>query len=109
VSAHEVVVAVLLAGGVGIVALCSAGMALMASAYDRLHFVAPASVGAILIAAAVLVEESPSLIGIKAILAAVFVLVTSPVLAHATGRALWIREHGAPTMGPRDGIEVEET
>jgi multisubunit Na+/H+ antiporter MnhG subunit len=107
-SAHALAVAVLLGSAVGIVLLCSAGVALMGNAYDRLHFVAPVSLAAILIAIAVLVEESPSLIGIKAVLVAIVVLVTSPLLTHATGRALWIREHGEQTIGSRDGIEVEE-
>ena len=38
--------------------------------------------------AAVLVSAGPSLIGLKAILIAAFLLVTGPVLAHATARAI---------------------
>ena len=79
---------VLLAAGVGIEVLSAVGVLAMRSVYDRLHYVATASVGAALVCVAVTVRESFSLIGNKAIALAVFLLVTSPVLAHVTARAL---------------------
>jgi multisubunit Na+/H+ antiporter MnhG subunit len=37
------------------------------------------------------VREGASLIGLKALLVAVFLLATGPVLAHATARAIHLR------------------
>jgi len=44
--------------------------------------------GVVCVCAAVVVSEGPSLIGIKAILTASFLLVSGPVLGHATARAI---------------------
>ena len=55
--------------------------------------------------AAVVVQKSFSLVGDKAILVAVFLLVVSPLLTHLTGRAARIAEHGD---WRHDDIEVEE-
>ena len=72
-----------------------AGTVAMQDALDRLHFAGPASLGGILIAAAALVRSGPSTIALKAGLLALFILATSPVLAHFTARA--IREWGRGT------------
>jgi multisubunit Na+/H+ antiporter MnhG subunit len=60
----------------------------MRDALDRLHYTAAGTVAALLIAAAVLVRDSFSLIGNKALLLAAFVLVTGPVLTHYTAQAI---------------------
>jgi multisubunit Na+/H+ antiporter MnhG subunit len=63
--------------------------------WDKLHYTGPATVVApVAIAAAVLVEEPLSSAGIKAVLVAVVMLLTGPVLVHATARAARVREHG---------------
>jgi multisubunit Na+/H+ antiporter MnhG subunit len=108
VSVREVVVAVLLVAGVALQAIACAGLVVMRSAYDRLHFAAPASFGVALIGIAVAVQESFSLIGNKALATGLVVLVSSPVLAHVTARCLRIRAQGdwRPARGER--IEVEQ-
>jgi multicomponent Na+:H+ antiporter subunit G len=82
---------VLLAAGVALAVLATLGVVLMRDAFERLHYLAPASLATACLAAAVVVRESFSLIGNKAIALAAFVLVTSPVLSHATARALYAR------------------
>jgi multicomponent Na+:H+ antiporter subunit G len=95
VSVQDVIVAVLLTVGVASVLLSCVGVLVMREALDRLHFTAPAAtIGPVLVAAAVLVEEPLSSAGIKAVLVALLLVITTPVLSHATARAARIREHG---------------
>jgi monovalent cation/proton antiporter MnhG/PhaG subunit len=89
-----VVVAALLIVGVAVELLCCLGVLVMRGPYARLHYTAPAGVGALLLAIAVLVRQGFSLIGDQALLLAVFVLVSAPVLTHVTARAARIRELG---------------
>jgi monovalent cation/proton antiporter MnhG/PhaG subunit len=105
---QDVVVYLLLGAGVACEIVSSLGVVAMRDAYDRLHFVGPASLGAILIAAAIWAREGPSGIALKATVVAVFVLVVSPALAHATARAARIRERGDWRPQRDEGIEVEE-
>ena len=98
----------LLVLGVGLVLLACLGALAMRDLYDRLHYTGLASLGALPIAAAIVVRESFSLIGDKAILLAVFLLVTSPVLVSVTARAARLREHGEWSPRPDEGVEVEE-
>ena len=85
---------VLLAAGVLLVLAAVAGTVAMPHALDRLHFAGPASVGAVLIAGAVLVRSGPSTIALKAGLLALFIVATAPVLAHFTARAIREWERG---------------
>ena len=85
---RDVVVTALLVAGVAVQLLACAGTLLMRDALDRLHYAGAATLSCLCLAAAVLVRDSFSLIGNKAIVLAVFVLVTAPVLAHATARAI---------------------
>jgi multicomponent Na+:H+ antiporter subunit G len=78
----------LLVAGTAVALLACLGVLLMDDALDRLHFVGALTAAALLVGAAVLVRESFSLIGDRAVIVAVLVLVTNPVLTHATGRAL---------------------
>lgn len=90
-----VVVGVLLAVGVLAVLLSCLGLVVAQEPYGRLHFGAPAcTIAPVAFAAAVLVEEPLSSAGVKAVLVAALVLVTSPVLTHAIARAVRVREHG---------------
>jgi multisubunit Na+/H+ antiporter MnhG subunit len=43
----------------------------------------------------------------KAILTAAFLLVSGPMLAHATARSARIHDHGDWEARPEEGIEVE--
>lgn len=81
---------VLLAAGGGLQLFAMAGVVLMPEALDRLHFLAPSSLAAALIAAAIVLRESFSQIGIYALLLAGFLLFTGPILAHVTARAIVI-------------------
>jgi multisubunit Na+/H+ antiporter MnhG subunit len=95
VSVGDVAVAVLLALGVGSALLGAVGLLASRNPYDQLHFTGPATViGPVALAAAVLVEEPFSSAGIKAVLVALVMLATGPVLIQATARAARIREHG---------------
>jgi multicomponent Na+:H+ antiporter subunit G len=78
---------VLGAGGIALLVLAVAGVALLPDAFDRLHLTAPASFGLTLVCAAVVVRESFSLIGDKALVLGALTLVSGPVLSHVTARA----------------------
>jgi monovalent cation/proton antiporter MnhG/PhaG subunit len=105
---RSIVVDVLLFGGVLVLLLCALGMLVMGSAYDRLHYASAAGWGAALIAVAILVRESLSLIADKALLAAAILVVCGPALSHATARAGRIRERGAWNPEPtRRGQEAK--
>jgi multicomponent Na+:H+ antiporter subunit G len=88
---RDAVVAILLVAGVAIELLCCLGVMVMRGTYVRLHYAAPAGVGAVLLGLAVLLRQGFSLIGDKAVFIGVFVLLTSPVLSHVTARAAHIR------------------
>jgi multicomponent Na+:H+ antiporter subunit G len=77
--------------GVGVLVFTCVGVLVMPGALARLHYVTVASLGTLLVVAAVLVEDGASLIGVKAVLVGAFVVATSPVLAHATARAIHAR------------------
>jgi multicomponent Na+:H+ antiporter subunit G len=94
-SPRELAVLALLALGVGVTLLSCLGVLVMRDAYDRLHYTAPAGVLApLVIAAAVVLEERLSAAGIKAVLVALVLVTTNPVLGHATARAARIRQFG---------------
>jgi monovalent cation/proton antiporter MnhG/PhaG subunit len=95
---RDTVAHALLAVGVMLELGAVLGTVVMRDAYERLHYAGPASLGAVVIAVAVLVEAGPSTIALKAGLLAAFVLVCSPVLAHFTARAIreWDRGDWRP-------------
>ena len=99
-SVASIAVAVLLAVGVAIVLGCCVGVLVMEDAYGKLHYLGPAAIVApLVIASAVVVRESFSQAGIKSLLTAGLLIIASPVLSHATARALYIRQ--------RDHIEPQ--
>ena len=94
------IVAALLLTGVAIELLCCLGVLVMDNMYDKLHFTGPATaLGPVFIAAAVIVEESLSQAGVKAVLIAGAMLISNPILSHVTARAGRIREHGHFVVG----------
>jgi multicomponent Na+:H+ antiporter subunit G len=94
-SLRGIAIAVLLVLGVGVELACCVGVLAMRDAYDRLHFTAPATtIGPLAIAAAIVLQENLSAAGIKALLVALALLMTNPVLTHATARAARVRELG---------------
>ena len=107
-SVSDAAVYALLALGVGAELIACLGIAFMRDTFDRLHFLGPSALGAVLIAAAIWVQQGPSLISLKATLLAAFLLVPTPTLAHATARAARINELGDWRRQPEERIEVEE-
>jgi len=98
----SVVVVALLAIGVVIELACCVGVLVMEDAYDKLHYLGPAAiVGPLLIAAAIVVRESFAQAGIKSLLTAGLLIIASPVLSHATARALYIRQRDHIEPGAR--------
>jgi multisubunit Na+/H+ antiporter MnhG subunit len=90
-----VLVDVLLGVGVAAVLLGCLGLLASSGPFEQLHFTGPpTTIAPAAIAAAVLIEEPLSSMGVKAVLTAGILLVTGPVLVHATARAIRIRRHG---------------
>jgi multicomponent Na+:H+ antiporter subunit G len=84
---------VLLVSAVALQVACVAGVVLAPGTLARLHFTAPASALApSLVAAAVIVSGTAAGVAVKAILIAVVLGLTNPVLAHATARAASMRK-----------------
>jgi multicomponent Na+:H+ antiporter subunit G len=85
---RDAVVWALVAAGVAAQVFVCLGVVLMRDTLDRLHYTGASTVGVACLCAAVVVSESASLIGLKAILTGAFMLVTGPVVVHATARAI---------------------
>jgi monovalent cation/proton antiporter MnhG/PhaG subunit len=103
VNALDVAVAVLLALGVASALMGALGLLASRDPYDQLHFTGPATViSPVAIAAAVLLEEPLSSAGIKALLVALIMLATGPVLIQATARAARVRERGRWVVRPEE-------
>jgi len=99
-----VAVVLLIAGGL-IELIAVLGMCVMRDVYDRLHYVGLAGFGALLIGVAIVVRESFSLIGDKALLVGFVLVLTGPVMVQTTARSLLIRDLGdwrAKTRGKDD-------
>ena len=107
-SFRHVVTEIFLWLGVALNLAAALGVLVMRNAYDRLHFPAVATLGALFIAIAVVVEKSFSLVGDESLLIGVFLVVVSPILTHATGRAIRIDQHGDWRAREQEQIEVEE-
>jgi len=102
VDLTTIAAAVLVTVGVAVELACCVGVVVMRDVYDKLHFTGPATIlGPLALAAAIVVQEGLSQAGIKALLVAALLVVANPVLTHATGRALYIRQ--------RDHLEAEDT
>jgi monovalent cation/proton antiporter MnhG/PhaG subunit len=99
-SPSSIAVVILLVVGVAIELACCVGVLVMRDAHDKLHYVGPAAIlGPIAVAGAIVIRESLSQAGVKAIITALLLIIANPVLTHATGRALYIRR--------RDQLEPE--
>ena len=102
-SWRAVVAVILLITGGMFELLAVLGLCVMRNAYDRVHYLGLAGFGAFLVAAAIVVRESFSLIGDKALLTGVLLVLLGPIVVHATARSLRIRLHGEW----HEGIERE--
>jgi multisubunit Na+/H+ antiporter MnhG subunit len=107
VSWRAVVAVILLIGGGVLELIAVLGICVMRDAYDRLHYAGLAGFGAFLVALAVLVRESFSLIGDKALLVGVILVLTGPILVQTTVRSLLIRELGDWRIKARERSEQE--
>jgi multisubunit Na+/H+ antiporter MnhG subunit len=94
VTARHVAATVLLIAGGSLQALAVLGVLVMRDTLDRLHYVGLAGYGALCVGVAVLVRESFSLIGDKALFTGALLILVGPVLVHVTARSLLIRRHG---------------
>lgn len=87
-SAHDLVVDVVLVLGVACQLVCCLGVALMRTAYDRLHYAAAGTtLGPLLVGAAILVEESVSTAGLETIATVLLLFLLNAALTIATARA----------------------
>lgn len=104
-SFYEIAAALLLVIGVAGFAITSIGLLLTKDLYEQIHYLAPGSlIGAVAIPAAVLLHEGFSQSGAKAILIALLLFFSNPVLSHATARAGRIRRlHQLP---PKPNEEI---
>lgn len=107
-STQHVIAVVLLWLGVVLILIACVGVVVTRSAYDRLHFSSPAILGVVFVAASVVVQESFSLIGDKAVLIAVLMIVGSPLVTQAMGRAARVKERGDWRLAPEEDVEVKE-
>jgi multicomponent Na+:H+ antiporter subunit G len=85
---RDVVTWILVGAGVGLQLLAVAGVVAMREALDRLHYAGASTLATICVVAGVVVQEGPSLIGLKALLLGGFLLVSAPALTSATARAV---------------------
>jgi multisubunit Na+/H+ antiporter MnhG subunit len=102
---RAVVAIVLLAAGGMLELLAVLGLCVMRNVYDRLHYVGLAGFGGLLIAVAVVVRQSFSLIGDKALLVGVILVVAGPIMVQSTARSLLVREHGDYRAGIEEAQE----
>ena len=93
-STSQVIATVVLALGVLLELFAVLGLVVMRDAFDRLHYVGLAGYGAVLIAIAILVRESWSLIADKALATGAVLLFVGPVLVHTTARSFRTRKRG---------------
>jgi monovalent cation/proton antiporter MnhG/PhaG subunit len=103
VSTSHVIATVLLAIGTLLEVFAVLGVVVMRDVYDRLHYVGLAGWGALLIAISILVRESWSLIGNKALATGAVLVIMGPVVVHTTVRSFRTRKRG----DWREGIEQE--
>ena len=93
-SWRVVAATILLVMGAGLQVTAVIGLVAMRDVYDRLHLVGLAGIGVLFVGVAIVVRESFSLIGDKALGAGLLVVFLGPILVHTTARSFRIREHG---------------
>jgi multisubunit Na+/H+ antiporter MnhG subunit len=94
VTPRDAVTGALLVTGTLLELFAVLGLVAMRDALSRLHYVGLAGYGLLLVGVAVLVRQSFSLIGDKALAVGVLGVALGPIVAHATARSLRIRAHG---------------
>jgi multicomponent Na+:H+ antiporter subunit G len=105
----ETIVAVLLSIGVFGFVFTAVGLLFSRDLYNQIHYLAPGSIfGSLAFAAAAVVHEGFSQSGTKAILIALILLISNPVLSHATARAGRIRRNQQVMPKPHERIPSSE-
>jgi len=107
VSASHAIATVLLIAGVALQLFAVLGMTVMRDVFDRLHYVGLAGYGALLIGIAILVRESFSLVGDKALATGAVLVLVGPVLVHTTARSFRTREAGDWRAGVESEVDEE--
>ncbi len=93
-TVRHVAATVLLVGGVGLEVLAVVGLSSMRTMLDRLHYVGLAGFGALLVGASIIIRESFSLIGDKALGTGLLLVLLGPVVVHTTARSFLDRTRG---------------
>ena len=91
---RSVAAVILLCLGCGLCVVATLGVVVMRDWQDRVHYPGVASFGVLLISLSILVRESFSVIGDKALATGVLLVLASPVLLHTTLRSGRIRTLG---------------
>jgi multisubunit Na+/H+ antiporter MnhG subunit len=104
-SLSHLVATILLIAGAALELFAVLGMVAMRNAFDRLHYVGLGGYGSLLIGISIVVRESWSLIGDKALATGVVLVLIGPVLAHTTVRSFRTRERGDWREGIEDEVE----
>ncbi len=92
-SFMDILECALLVAGVLAFAVTSLGLLLARALNDQIHYLAPgALLGSGAISIAIVLHEGFSQIGVKTILVLVLLVVSDPILSHATARAGRIRK-----------------
>jgi multisubunit Na+/H+ antiporter MnhG subunit len=105
VSFSHIAATVLLIAGTLLELFAVLGLLVMRNAYDRLHYVGLAGYGGLLIGVSIVVRESWSLVGDKALLTGAVLVLVGPVLVHVTLRSFLTRERGDWREGIEDKAE----
>lgn len=107
-SARHVAATVVLVAGGALEVVAVLGLCVMRDVYDRAHYAGLVGFGALLVGVSILIQETFSLIGDKALLVGAMLVVSGPVLVHTTIRSLLIREHGDWRSGIEKVAEDED-
>lgn len=91
---RSVVAVILLCAGAGLGVVATIGVTVMRDWQDRVHYAGLSSFGVFLISLSILVRESFSVIGNKALAVGVLLLLAGPVMVHVTLRSGRIRTLG---------------
>jgi multisubunit Na+/H+ antiporter MnhG subunit len=103
---RDVVVAALLVVGVGAQVLGCVGIAAIPTPYDRLHYTGPSVLAGVALAGAVLAREGLSLIADKALMLALVVAITAPVIVQAIARGARTGDRGSLDAAAADVEQV---
>lgn len=89
---HDIAL-VLLVAGVAVLVMSCLGVLLVAGAYEKLHFAAPASsLGGLLVGVALAVQVATFTSAVKDLFTVLVLAVTGPVVTTATARAVRARD-----------------